>query len=235
MLRQILWAERCGMAWLMSRADALPTGLPGRFSCLTRLPRISYFTSGALDRSELFEPVSFWRSFEARITPGNVVNHEVHELLDKLLTKPPDCQALQLSDVLKWELPPSRDIDPNIAGSLGVVINRDLLNRLESDQTTKGETPLLRELLDSCHFRSRAGTWVLAEDLVGAGDQSEVQDERLRAAFAPPEHVLNGNYREAAVDFFRACRFRLKASSDLLATGAAKQIGRIGGKLSFAT
>ena len=217
LLRQILWAEGCGMAWLLSHADTLPTDLPGRFCCLSRLPRVKYFTAGALDRPELFGPVSGWRSFEARVAPGSIVNRDVRERLNQLLNKPPEWRPLRLSDVLKWELPVTGEIDPETATTLGVMINRDLLNRLESDQQTKGEAEQIRELLTGSWFKSVAGTWVPAQDLIAAGEQAERPDEALRAGFAPPERVLHHDYFQTALMLFRVCRFRLEASSELLA------------------
>ena len=217
LLRQILWAEGCGMAWLLSHADTLPTGLPGGFSCLSRLPRIKYYTAGALNWPELFESVSAWPAFNGRVAPGSVVNHEVSERLNHLLNKPAEWQPLLLSDVLKWEISAFGEIDPETATRLGAVIKRDLLNRLETDQQTKNEAQQLREFLDGFRFKSQAGTWVLAQDLVAAAAGAEERDELLRAAFAPSERILHREYLGTALELFRACRFRLKASSDLLA------------------
>jgi hypothetical protein len=217
LLRQILWADGCGMAWLLSQADTLPTGLPGRFSSLTRLPRIKYFTAGAMDRPELFQSVSAWPQFEARVPPGSIVNRAVRECLSRLLNSLAELQPLRLSDVLKWELPPSGEINAATARRLGIIVNRDLVNRLETEQQTKDDADQLRELLPNCLFRSQASTWVPAEDLVAAGEQAEDRDETLRAGFAPPERTLHGDYLATALELFRACRFRLKASSDLLA------------------
>jgi len=217
LLRLILWSDGCGMARLLADSNALPTGQPGRFSGLSRLPQVKYFTTGALNQHELFEQVSAWPNFGAHVAPGSVVSGKVRDCLDRLLDNPTQWQALRLREVLKWELPASGEIAPQTATHLGAVINRDLLSRLENDQQTKDESQQLRALLNECYFKSQAGTWVLAQDLLAADGQAEERDEALRAGFAPSERVLHRDYLEKALDLFRACRFRLQASGDLLA------------------
>lgn len=214
LLRVILWGDRCGMAWLLSHADALPTGLPGDYSCLSRLPRLKYFTSGTLDTPELFEQVSAWPSFA--VAPGSIVSREVCDLLKRLSQKTAEWRFLRLIDVLEWELAASPETDPQTAARLGEVVNPGLLNRLESDPQTKGEAQQIREFLGLWRFKSQACTWVPASDLVSGGEQAE-RDEALRAGFAPPERLLHGDYTGTAHEFFRACRGNLRAPAELLA------------------
>ena len=217
LLRQILWSDTRGMARLLSRADTLPTGLPGRFSCLSQLARIKYFTAGALEWLELFERVSGWPNFEGHVALGSIVDREVRDRLNRLLDNPTEWQELRLSDVLKWELPATGETDLQTATHLGAVINRDLLNRLETDQQTKDEARQLRELLkDCCCFKSHAGTWVQGQDLIAGAEQAEERDEELRAGFAPAERVLHREYTGTGLDFFRTCRGSLRAPAELL-------------------
>jgi hypothetical protein len=216
LLKTILWGDDCGMAHLLWCAETLPTSLPGRFSCLTRLDAVRLFTSGVVDEEDVFQKVGDWAEFTRAVRPGTIIGHSVHERLCLLLDKTPAWQPLRLVTALAWEIPQTNNIEPALGARLGEVVHPELLVRLDNNHRTKEEGQQLAEYLAGCRFQSETGRWREAADLVAAGQRAEELDESLRAAFAPPDRVLHQHYDSSALGFFRACRGRLRAPAEVL-------------------
>lgn len=218
LLRTIIWERDCGLSRLVKSRKVMPTGLPGRYDCLTQLDSVRYVATGVLDQQQLFERICSWKSFAKRVSPGEIVSSErVAGRIGLLLKHEVSWEKLDLATAVQWEIPEDRCIPPELAATLGEVINPDLMTKLDLPPDKYSEKQALRSCLAGLRFRSSKGVWVESKDLLNALDYGENAEELLRAAFAPSDRVLHSDYSAAALPFFLVCRERLSALPEVLA------------------
>ena len=227
LIRRILWDSNShGMAKLFSHRSAIPSGLWGEYKTLIRLDELKFKTVGVLDtigenqtEPECFFQVSRWYQFKERISPGQVVSHaRIASVLTSLL---PDeslnIQEITLCNLLEWELGESRCVDASQASQLGSLITRDFLNKLNGgNRDQRDEYNELKTFLSDVRFQAHDGEFHAVEDLLIKDEGADNRDEPLRAAFAPDDRILNDDYTDNALEFFKACRPRLNAPLESL-------------------
>lgn len=214
--RQLLWAEGCGMAGLISSRSAVPTGLPGRYRSLVKWRDVKWKLAGALDQGDvIFRDVTQWPEFRSRFEPGTVVSgadvaNVVMELAQGEGGGP---SQLTLKKAIQEQIGAGDHVGPAQARLLGGTITREFLDELDADMKSRAEATQLRRFLADRRFRARDGSWRLPADLLAPGER----DEELRIKFAPDRRVLATDYTGKAIDFFRACRREMEAGSEILA------------------
>ena len=220
LLRRTLWGRLDrGLGLLIAERDALPCGLPGPYRSLTRLGRATHAAAGLLQDESAFVEVTSWPAFAREHGPGTVVAGPVRDALRRLLVDaPPDLRAVTLTDAVRGEVDPELTVDPGLANRLGRVVTPEFLRTLRRRQEEQDRNELL-EWVKQLRFRARDGRWHPAVDLLIDDDDSE---ETMRARFAPQDRVLAPDYRDAGLEFFRACRpnQQMRAGVELLASWA---------------
>ena len=231
LIRRILWnSSNHGMAKLLYHRYTVPSGLWGEYKTLTKLDELKFKTVGVLDtigeyqtEPECFCQASQWHQFKERISPGQVVSHaRIASVLTSLL---PDenlnMQEVTLCSLLKWELGESRCVEASQAPQLGSLITRNFLNELNrGDRDQRKEYNELTAFLCDVRFQACDGEFHAAEDLLIKDEGADNPDEPLRAAFAPDNRLLAGDYNGNALEFFKASRSELNAPPELIAQWA---------------
>lgn len=219
LLRSMLWEGKRGMARLLARRAALPTGLMGEYGCLAQVSDISFYTEGALDDLQTddlqtFELVSRWTEFQDIAIPGAVVSKSrVWERLKGLLDAHalPEASSIHLTGVLK-KVAPSGEVSPQIASRLGTVVHPEFVKRVEKKESG------LTEFLNALKFMAQDESYHPAAELVDTGQSDEdLTEESLHAGFAPDSHRLHKDYREEALHFFLSSRGDGEVSEEMLA------------------
>ena len=218
------------MAKLLYHRYTVPSGLWGEYKTLTKLDELKFKTVGVLDtigeyqtEPECFCQASQWHQFKERISPGQVVSHaRIASVLTSLL---PDenlnMQEVTLCSLLKWELGESRCVEASQASQLGSLITRNFLNELNrGDRDQRKEYNELTAFLCDVRFQACDGEFHAAEDLLIKDEGADNPDEPLRAAFAPDNRLLAGDYNGNALEFFKASRSELNAPPELIAQWA---------------
>ncbi len=220
LIRRILWDSNShGMAKLFSHRSAIPSGLWGDYEILTKVDKIRFKTVGALDAELIFSQAARWPQFQQRIEPGHVVSDR--EITSVVMSLLPDenesVQEIRLCDLVQWELGLDNCVDVSQASRLGSLITREFLNELNrSNRAQQHEYNELKTFLSDVRFQAHDGEFHAAEDLLIKDDGADNRDEPLRAAFAPDDRILNDDYTDNALEFFKACRPRLNAPLELL-------------------
>jgi hypothetical protein len=246
LLKRIFWGSAThGIARLYEEKLALPTGLDvGPHAVLTKRRRITQRLTGCLDEEKglrMFELAAGWAHVKARLAPGNIISglRVWRALRHPGAVEERQASPIDLSHLICWELEADSSVTPARATQFAMVINPDLLQRLEKvtsgvpeahrlrEELTKArpEADRLRDELTKARFRCRKGTEVPAERLlVAAYTNADRRDETRRAAFAPADRILSDDYQGTALDFFFACRPALQAQvHDLIAWGRAAE------------
>lgn len=221
--RRILWqSENDGLRRFYADHAALPTGLCGGHHVLTKLGDIQFVAAGALERKDVFHTVSEWPGFERHIGPGKLVSQSrvafTLRRLDALVSQP---EELCFATVVEQELVHGEELraDSETAARLGQVLTPDFLKKLkegEADERDEHEHKALGDLLPKVLFQATDGSWHKPAELV-VGSEGVESDERLRAAFAPPEARLHPAYTGPALAFFLASRPKLEATVETMA------------------
>jgi hypothetical protein len=227
LLRELHGGTR-GLHGLVRRRAVMPSLLPGAFDCLTSLGEVRYVAERELEESRVLEVVAGWTWVDDDFRPGAVVSKAVFDVLrmyEDGLRVPP---VVSLTELLRrWGDPGGRGVDRARAIELHPIV--DWLGMPFMTQSTRDE---LREWMASLYFPSQARHGApsamllvprladpVAEGLHRRGDGDrlrKLEDEFLRARFAPSEALLGGDVAADAdaVRFFLACR-RLKAGGQL--------------------
>ena len=220
--RRILWGSTAdGLQAFYRQCAALPTGLWGDFSALTKLPELRFVADGALDREDVFKAVSQWRAFHNQVSVGAICSHRlVASTLTSLGITLEAAQPVKLADVVAWELSERRLADPDLAIRLGKLITPDFMKKLREGmpgERNEQEQIVLIELLSEVQFQAADGSWLKPTELVVVERDEVDVDEKLRAAFAPQVCRLNPAYIGPGLAFFLACRPRLAADVEAMA------------------
>jgi hypothetical protein len=211
-LQRLLWHHNCGMAFFLKNSKVLPTCLTEDFECLTHLNDIRYCVKGFLDKKpDIFKEISKWDVFDQRsLKPGELVSYDrVGKPLMDLFPDSWKIESLELKRIIEWHFDNNHyRIDSVLANTFGNVITRKFLDRMEKE--TPKELEALKQLLESIEFKSIDGNYSYARKLIVLGSEEE---ETMRACFAPDHCVLHSDYKEEAIDFFKACRSQMTANS----------------------
>jgi hypothetical protein len=223
LLQDLMWGTADsphGLGRLITEQPALPSQLPGRYQALTMVSQVTYATTGVFESGlrldneirNIFTEVTAWPAFVQKVRPGAIINGSVKRILLKLLPGSFKSENVSLARVIRWELSAAdkeNRIDPETAQRLGQVITPQFMNELDRKapldfEELRGERGPLRET----RFKSADGKHHLSRELLLLVDDTDnaEPDEQLRAAFAPDSRVLAGDYKDDALQFFKACR-----------------------------
>jgi len=209
-------SEHGGILRLITEMDALPSGLPNEYSCLTSVPSIRWRTSGILTSEKVWNSAKRCQWIRENIEPGCIVSSSVGSVLDKICDN--DINDLTLTVVVERTLDDDPFITPVVACDLGTFIFPERLGKMTNDRTLKAEEEAMRETLAPVKFQTEAGEWRAPSDLLILQETVGRKEEYRRASFAPPEHLLYREYKDDAIKFFLACRKEMKVSAEQLAT-----------------
>ena len=227
--RRILWAsEADGLQSFYRACTALPTGLPGEYRALTRLPELRFLAAGALDHEPVFEVVSRWLGFRQRVPMERICSERnVASTLERLGVRL-EAEPVRLADVIQWELGENRMADPELAAKLGQLITPQFLKTLHEGKPSERderEWEALGKLLGGVRVQAADGSWHKPTDLVVAEGAGVKSDETQRAAFAPQECRLNPAYTDTALGFYLACRPNLETDVERMAAWVLQATG----------
>ncbi len=226
--QQIFWRTGRGMAKLFESNDAIPSGLYGDYEQLTNLKNVGWCTTGILDLDkEVFNAVSGWEDFRQHI-PCNqnklVSESRIKLPLECLMSKKYEWDRVDIKRVLMWEVKRYPRIFPEQAEKLGALITRNFMDGCaknnDSNASITEELELLREYLGDLQFRTAAGGFVRCQDIL-VSDHEEMEESR-KAAFAPPELVLDSTYGKSGIEFLRACRGSIPVPTEKIKEWALK-------------
>lgn len=210
--RILFGSEHCGVLRLIHEAAALPTGLPDRYGCLTSVPQIAWSTRGILAEEDVWTSVAKGRWASRHLQPGEVVASIIGAVLDRV------CKVavpqLTLAVVLDKTLSEAPFVSPEAASDLGTFIFAERLREMTSNRNWANEEKQIREVLATVKFRSEAGEWSPAAQLLIDRTPQNRAEERRRAAFAPAQYLLSREYDDTAMQFFLACRKEMQASAE---------------------
>ena len=222
LVRHMLWGKPdCGAWSLYANRQALPTGLDVcAHGVLTNRRQIAGRLTGCLDDENalaMFNLAAAWPKVKSRLAAGTIVSGtriwkamEQLGVVDDLQASPVD-----LAHLIGWELQDNAAVTPERAAIFGAVIKPELLQRLENTSSGLPEAEASAQDIEGARFRSKKITDEPAERLlVVTVTTADERDETRRAAFAPPDRVLSGDYHGAALDFFFACRPASKVTVD---------------------
>lgn len=222
-LRAVFWGPDGAASRLYRECAALPARLKGaRFrNVLTAMPDVRLSVSGILaeDDGYCLMCVYDWPAFVNRVSGGHVISERlVAAPLRPLMSNPESRvpQACGLTELLSWEV---SDLHVSVkdADRFGKLFVDDAIKKCE-----RHEEKRLIDVLRQFGFKNRSGDFELSGKLL-VGHQPHGapldarKDERMRAAFAPKNRVLSGEYTAAGVAFFELCRERLDARAEQLA------------------
>lgn len=221
--RMVAYGDQVGLGQLVSQRAALPTKLWGDYAMLTAPTATHAATSGCLDTEDVFRRVASWSPFRVAYQPGTIISRAVHDALSRLgLDAGPTRTVVTLSDAISCVCGDQRRVPMETARMLGALIVP--LKRLqEGTQAERQEYDGLLKQLSSLHFLGRDGGYhPVRELLVATTGGRDAEDERRRAAFAPPDRVVAPDYEvdEQALRFFRACRPAFVAQIEEMAVWA---------------
>lgn len=206
-----------GFSRLYKRQPALPTGLPGDYQSLTKLQDLRFYTSGILEKPEIFIQVANWPIFQEKAPIGSVIPIQIKTTLFQILTEKPDLNEISLWKVLEWIIGSSGNVTPEKADLLGQIVSPAFINGLEPS-----EKEVIRQYLKKLMFKSRNGKFFNATDMLAENKENlqDYFDEMLRMLFAPDGLVISSDYSRSGTQFFRACREELSAPVEKLVVWA---------------
>jgi hypothetical protein len=114
---------------------------------------------------------------------------------------------------LEWEIGEGQKVDPQKAERLGDIITSEFLLRLkQGSESQSKEHERLVDYLKTVSFLGQDDKYHPANELlIAIDDSSEHRDEKARTHFAPENRILDGNYIDISLSFFKACRQQLTA------------------------
>lgn len=247
LVRRMLWGTtEAAMTALVGHHSVAPSGLPGVHHQLTRLSQIRLHLAGCLtaegqaSHHVAFGRIAAWPRVRAVAPTGAVVSGDVAETLRDLAPASLRCEPLTLASALGWEiaaLAPAGDhriVGVEAAGRYGLVVTRALLQTLSDaldGSPPRAEWEALRGLLATLAFETQGGRVAPATEIVVAASGLGIEpEERLRAAFAPPENILlpalTAPGAVAALEFFLACRRAGESLSRQIAMDLRSRLAR---------
>lgn len=217
LIRQALTGD-CGLGDFISSSYVLPTGLRDIYATLTNPCNVFWVLRGLLENDRNFSKAMDLPTFVEKAAPGQVVSEKIHRALCTVLPeyaqKRDQWASLRVQDIVAWVVGVDNQVTPQKASELGDFINKDLFENYGVKEIDD-ETKLLRAYLSTLLFQAESGDWVKNSSLLVHVDRDQgegYEEERLRAEIAPNSRRLSHGYIGKAVDFFRLCRERMKAS-----------------------
>lgn len=196
-LARCLHAEG-GYRYLAAERPVVPTGLPQPFDELVCAAEVTRRASGALTDTGTFESVRDWPALSA--LRRRVVDRERAEVLRTLGFD--GIRPVTLSGLLRDEMGTDKRIDPERGRRLGEVITPGGIEKQPLDQ----ERDSILDAAKQAEFRAQDESWrpvaTLNSQLAGR------EDEKRWCEFAPESNLLRGDYRDAAIEFFKVARNR---------------------------
>ena len=220
LLDRLTWAEAGFMRSLSRSRAVIPTGLPSTdahaddedFRRLVDLNQPRWIASEELVDDAVFTRVAAWPRFADRFAPGTVVHAEVAAVLQRLLgAGAPELKKIDLMDAIAQEIDDAGCVDPETAARIGGLDESEWIETLRAGvgPAADARRQQVGRMLQSMRFQANDGSWHTAESLVVAhAKEADRLEDRLRAAFAPGEHVLAPAYGPSALKLFFACRYR---------------------------
>ena len=194
---------------LAQRRCGIPNGLTGRLRGFSDLEAIDYELTGVLLWEDVSSVLGGWGRFTSLYARRCCSDEIGHILRVAGLRRPQSIGLSALPELLRSKVDPR---DAKVLGRLWCLTNGE-------DEWQRDD---LRTRLNGLQFRSQAGAWTAARNLLAAHGPLAF-DEPRRHALAPPEFRLHADYYadgdddRPAVAFFLACRQRMEASADTLA------------------
>lgn len=226
--KTFMWGESGLAISLYNKRPAIPTGLDvGEYHLLTSIPKIDYVLDGILDAEggeNLLGKVASWDGFKLKYQPGSVVSDR--KVWSRIREWWPGSlpQSINLATIVGNEINFNSYVSPDLAASLGTVINRDLLRKMEHGPTSqRNEFLRLDQILRSeIRFLTQNGSWAIPKMILVPPNVTnpDRREEALRSAFAPPERVLANEFVGTGVDFFLACRSEMSCTIEEMAKWA---------------
>ncbi|MDV3001126.1 MAG: hypothetical protein N5P05_002732 [Chroococcopsis gigantea SAG 12.99] len=203
-----------GIGYLILHHRALPSGLYGPYRQLLSMREIRYQVTGKLSERECFLKVARWPGFQ-QAYQGKLVNQTQWEDAKKLLgssfvAERYPIKPLRLLDVLKLEIGTDRlSVNSLQAQQMGALFTKDFLADFGLSSSEANE---IRNFLQELKFMSVARSYRPSSQLLNDRN-SNSDEERLLARFAPDDRVVNFDYKDSALDFFAVCRMRREVIS----------------------
>ena len=191
-----------GIAHVINTRRALPSDLSNHLVCVQEL---QYQVCGLLAENTIFSTVSSWYSFEQHYPYTSLINQTVWKAVKKLWGSDPleKLHPLYLADCLREELG-DRNVAPTVSSRIGQIINPEKMKDWGS-----AEKPDYQKIIDvlqstSINFRNQAVSY-LSAPLLLLYEPKDPEEKRL-VAFAPTNRILNSDYTDKGLEFFRVCR-----------------------------
>lgn len=200
---------------------AAPTNLPSPFDAPVCAASVRFSLSGVATHPEVFDIIRGWPTFQDNFKPGILVDRNIAQKLSAVV---PDLtvREMRLIDFLKAELN-GRQVDGECADRLGDLFSPEFLNELAKGEYPNGmeELPEIRACLASLEFMNEERTYRPSSELLVAHKKGDsAQEERMRADFAPPQHVLSRTYGINGILFLLAARGPMRSTAKTLAEWA---------------
>ena len=187
-----------GYRRLATERPVVPTGLPQPFDELVCAAEVTRRTSDALRDTGTFESVRDWPVLSA--LRRRVVSPEGAEVLRRLGFD--GIRPVALSDLLRDEMSTDKRIDPERGQRLGEVITPGGIEKPPLDQERDGILDASKQV----EFRAQDESWRPVGTL--NSQHAGREDEKRWCEFAPESTLLHGDYRDAAIEFFKVARNR---------------------------
>ncbi|MFK7602061.1 sacsin N-terminal ATP-binding-like domain-containing protein [Deinococcus sp. SM5_A1] len=212
LVRRLLW-QVGGARELVLQYPTVPSGLAGKYDCLTCLKEVKFIVSGALEQSSLLESQVSAKT----LPPGTLLHRDVWQTLRNLVGDAqelcPQPANLTLTDAIRQRF-----------GNEPVLRHTDMPKPVpipEKLEASDEEQETLRQYLNTFRFETATGTVAAARELlVATRNEESPSDEAMRAAFAPAGRRLHAESSAEVVALFRACRKDLNANASTLADWA---------------
>jgi len=224
LVRHALWGgPDAGFYQICQGGSSLPSALPpGQYRDVVDPRDVRRYVTGVLERGDVFNDVSKWRNFERYWPPGAVISGKWTQLFTTVAPELWKARALTLTTVLTDLIGPQMEVDEDSAGQFGQVVTSKLLQLMrDGTEIEREEHGVLTAYLRRLRFKASTGRYKCVDDLVSqSGDPVANREEVMRAEFAPLDCVLQKDYNDMGVAFFRLCRQNMLASTGVLATWA---------------
>jgi hypothetical protein len=207
-----LHGSKRGFARLIAERPVMPTGLPRPFLPFLRADQAKHVVKGALEDPAIVADMHDWPALEG--FAESTVSQATASRLSALHFAAPS--NLTLAALVKKEIQRDEKIIPERAKRLGVILNRDRLNRLPSTEQN--------ELLDAVsrgRFRMADGSW--REARLPPREAPEISgEEELILAIAPDDSIAESGYEGSGFALYRLSRERsgFQQTAPTLATWA---------------
>jgi len=195
---------------LLSYTPIIPNGLWDSLQTLVYMKSITHVIKGVLSQEVCFKLAM--KQLSAVLQADQVIHEDVKDEMFKLLPEK-DKKALRwptfdLSTLAEKTFPDCQ-CDIHAATAWGELLNETVKSELEKNEERKKEQKRLEQYSATLKFINQSNDYTSVEDLLDS--QFTEQEEKLRAAFAPDDNILNTKYDQKAAAFFRMARPKMQA------------------------